>query len=155
VLFLDEPTTGLDVASRGQLWDLIEGLAAGGVTVLLTTQYLDEADRLASRVVVIDHGRVIAEGSPAELKERSGGQVIEVRPARAGDLQAVTRLLTTITGTPATADRDTVAVPAADPAQLTSAVSLLAAQAIPVTQIGLRLPSLDEAFLRITGSDAR
>jgi oleandomycin transport system ATP-binding protein len=155
VLFLDEPTTGLDVASRGQLWDLISGLAAGGVTVLLTTQYLEEADRLAGRVVVIDHGRVIAEGSPAELKERSGGQVIEVRPARSEDLPTVTRLLTAITGAPATADRDTVAVPAADPGQLGAAVSLLGREHIPVSQIGLRLPSLDEAFLRITGEQAR
>ena len=155
VLFLDEPTTGLDVASRGQLWDLISGLAAGGVTVLLTTQYLDEADRLAGRVVVIDHGLVIAEGSPAELKKRSGGQVIEVRPARAEDLPAVTRLLTTITGTQATADRDTVAVLAADPGQLGAAVSLLGREHIPVSQIGPRLPSLDEAFLRITGEQAR
>ena len=155
VLFLDEPTTGLDVASRGQLWDLISGLAAGGVTVLLTTQYLEEADRLAGRVVVIDHGRVIAEGSPGELKERSGGQVIEVRPVRTEDLPTVTRLLTAITGTPATADRDTVAVPAADPGQLGAAVSLLGREHIPVSQIGLRLPSLDEAFLRITGEQAR
>ena len=155
VLFLDEPTTGLDVASRGQLWDLIAGLAAGGVTVLLTTQYLEEADRLAARVVVIDHGRVIAEGSPAELKERSGAQVIEVRPARTEDLQAVTRLLEAITGTPAIAERDTVAVPAADPGQLGAAVSLLGREHIPVSQIGLRLPSLDEAFLRITGGQAR
>jgi oleandomycin transport system ATP-binding protein len=155
VLFLDEPTTGLDVASRGQLWDLISGLAAGGVTVLLTTQYLEEADRLAGRVVVIDHGRVIAEGSPGELKERSGGQVIEVRPARTEDLPTVTRLLTAITGAPATADRDTVAVPAADPGQLGAAVSLLGREHIAVSQIGLRLPSLDEAFLRITGEQAR
>jgi oleandomycin transport system ATP-binding protein len=154
VLFLDEPTTGLDVASRGQLWDLISGLAAGGVTVLLTTQYLEEADRLAGRVVVIDHGRVIAEGSPADLKERSGGQIIEVRPARTEDLPTVTRLLTAITGSPATADRDTVAVPAADPGQLGTAVSLLSREHIPVSQIGLRLPSLDEAFLRITGEQA-
>jgi oleandomycin transport system ATP-binding protein len=153
VLFLDEPTTGLDVASRGQLWDLIAGLAAGGVTVLLTTQYLDEADRLASRVVVIDHGRVIAEGTPADLKEHSGAQVIEVRPARTGDLEAVARLLTAITGTPAIAERDSVAVPASDPGQLGAAVRVLGAERIPVTQIGLRLPSLDEAFLRITGSD--
>jgi ABC-type multidrug transport system ATPase subunit len=70
VLFLDEPTTGLDVASRGQLWDLIEGLAQAGTTVLLTTQYLEEADRLAGRVVVIDHGHVVAEGSPAERSTR-------------------------------------------------------------------------------------
>ena len=105
--------------------------------------------------MVIDHGRVIAEGSPAELKERSGGQVIEVRPARTEDLPAVTRLLTTITGTQATADRDTVAVPAADPGQLCAAVSLLGREHIPVSQIGLRLPSLDEAFLRITGEQVR
>jgi oleandomycin transport system ATP-binding protein len=155
VLFLDEPTTGLDVASRGELWDMISGLAAGGVTVLLTTQYLDEADRLADRVVVIDHGRVIAEGTPGELKERSGAQVIEVRPARTDDLNAVARLLTAITGTPAIAERDSVAVAAADPGQLGAAVRVLAAERIPVTQIGLRLPSLDEAFLRITGEQAR
>src|SRR6478736_5191580 len=78
VLFLDEPTTGLDPRSRNELWDLIGGLAEAGTTVLLTTQYLEEADRLAGRVVVIDHGHVVAEGSPAELKERSGGQIIEV-----------------------------------------------------------------------------
>jgi oleandomycin transport system ATP-binding protein len=150
VLFLDEPTTGLDVASRGQLWELIAGLAAGGTTVLLTTQYLEEADRLAGRVVVIDHGRVVAEGSPAELKERSGGQVIEVRPARREDLQAVTRVLAGVAGAPATADRDTAAVPAADPGLLGVAVGRLGAEGIEVSQIGLRLPSLDEAFLHIT-----
>jgi oleandomycin transport system ATP-binding protein len=150
VLFLDEPTTGLDVASRGQLWELIAGLAAGGTTVLLTTQYLEEADRLAGQVVVIDHGRVVAEGSPAELKERSGGQVIEVRPARREDLQAVTRVLAGVAGAPATADRDTAAVPAADPGLLGTAVSRLGAEGIEVSQIGLRLPSLDEAFLHIT-----
>ena len=105
VLFLDEPTTGLDVASRGQLWDLIEGLVEAGTTVLLTTQYLEEADRLAGRVVVIDHGHVVAEGSPAELKERSGGQIIEVRPARHEDMTAVTRVLSAVTGATATPGR--------------------------------------------------
>jgi oleandomycin transport system ATP-binding protein len=150
VLFLDEPTTGLDVASRGQLWDLISGLAAAGTTVLLTTQYLEEADRLAGRVVVIDHGHVVAEGTPNELKERSGGQVIEARPARREDLQAVTRVLVDVTGAAATAGRDTVAVPAADPALLGTAVSRLGAEHIQLSQIGLRQPSLDEAFLRIT-----
>jgi oleandomycin transport system ATP-binding protein len=151
VLFLDEPTTGLDVASRGQLWDLIAGLAADGTTVLLTTQYLEEADRLAGRIVVIDHGRVVAEGSPGELKERTGGQVIEVRPVRQEDLAAVTRVLTGITGTPAAVERDTAAVPAAGPGLLGAAISQLEAERIPVSQIGLRLPSLDEAFLAITG----
>jgi oleandomycin transport system ATP-binding protein len=152
VLFLDEPTTGLDVASRGQLWDLIEGLAEAGTTVLLTTQYLEEADRLAGQVVVIDHGHVVAEGSPAELKERSGGQIIEVRPARREDMTAVTRVLSAVTGATATPGRDTVAVPAADPALLGAAVSRLGTERIAISQIGLRLPSLDEAFLRLTGS---
>ena len=154
VLFLDEPTTGLDPASRGQLWDLISGLAVQGTTVLLTTQYLEEADRLASQAVVIDHGRVLAEGSPAELKERSGGQVIEVRPVRRDDLPAVTRMLADLTGTPASAGRDTAAVPAADPGLLGAVVSRLGAERIEVSQVGLRLPSLDEAFLTITGHHA-
>jgi oleandomycin transport system ATP-binding protein len=155
VLFLDEPTTGLDVVSRGQLWDLVAGLADGGTTVLLTTQYLEEADRLAGRIVVIDHGRVVAEGSPAELKERSGGQVIEVRPARSADLPAVTRILAAVTGQPATSTRDTVTVPAPDPELLGLVVAGLAAERIPVSQAGLRLPSLDEAFLRITQGATR
>jgi len=150
VLFLDEPTTGLDLASRGQLWELISGLAAAGTTVLLTTQYLEEADRLAGRVVVIDHGHVVAEGTPGELKDRSGGQVIEARPAHREDLQAVARVLADVTGTAATAGRDSVAVPAADPALLGRAVGRLAAEHIKLSQIGLRQPSLDEAFLQIT-----
>jgi oleandomycin transport system ATP-binding protein len=154
VLFLDEPTTGLDVASRGQLWDLIGGLAEAGTTVLLTTQYLEEADRLAGRVVVIDHGHVVAEGSPAELKERSGGQIIEVRPARREDMTAVIRVLSAVAGATPTPGRDTVAVPAADPALLGAAVSRLGAERIAISQIGLRLPSLDEAFLLLTGSAA-
>ena len=150
VLFLDEPTTGLDPVGRNLLWELIASLAARGTTVLLTTQYLEEADRLASRAVVIDHGHVVAEGSPAELKERSGGQVIEVRPLRRDDLPAITRVLAGVTGASVSTERDTVAAPAADPRWLGVVVSRLAEQDIPVSQIGLRLPSLDEAFLRIT-----
>jgi oleandomycin transport system ATP-binding protein len=98
---------------------------------------------------------VVAEGSPAELKERSGGQVIEARPANHADVAAVTRVLSAVAGVPAVPERDTVAVPAADPALLGAAVSRLAAERITVSQIGLRLPSLDEAFLRLTaGSTA-
>ena len=88
VLFLDEPTTGLDLASRNQLWDMIRDLAAGGTTVLLTTQYLEEADRLAGQIMVIDHGVTVAEGTPGELKSLAGGQVLEVRPLRPADVPA-------------------------------------------------------------------
>jgi oleandomycin transport system ATP-binding protein len=155
VLFLDEPTTGLDVTSRGQLWELVAGLARNGTTVLLTTQYLDEADRLAGAIVVIDRGHVIAEGTPAALKERAGGQVIEVRPAQPGDIGTVTRLLTQIAHTQATASNDTVAVPATDQDLLGTAVGRLREANIPVSQVGLRLPSLDEAFIRLTNGATR
>jgi oleandomycin transport system ATP-binding protein len=155
VLFLDEPTTGLDVTSRGQLWELVAGLARNGTTVLLTTQYLDEADRLAGAIVVIDRGHVIAEGTPAALKERAGGQVIEVRPAQPSDIGTVTRLLTQIAHTQATASNDTVAVPATDPDLLGTAVGRLREANIPVSQVGLRLPSLDEAFIRLTNGANR
>jgi oleandomycin transport system ATP-binding protein len=118
--------------------------------VLLTTQYLDEADRLAGRIVVINRGRVIAEGTPAALKERAGAQVIDVRPVRKSDLGRVAALLTEITRTPAVAGPDSVAVPASDPDLLGTAVSRLRERDIPVSQVGLRLPSLDEAFIRLT-----
>jgi oleandomycin transport system ATP-binding protein len=154
VLFLDEPTTGLDVASRGQLWELIGRLAQAGTTVLLTTQYLEEADRLASRVVVIDHGRVVAEGTPDELKRLSGGQMIEVRPTVNSDLPEVSRILTGVAGTPAVTQGDAVKVPVTDPDLLGVVVHQLSAERIPVSQAGLRLPSMDEAFLHITSEEA-
>jgi oleandomycin transport system ATP-binding protein len=150
VLFLDEPTTGLDVASRGELWELIGRLARTGTTVLLTTQYLDEADRLADRVVVIDHGRAIAEGTPDELKRQAGGQVIEIRPGRSADLPAVSRILSGIAGAPAVIHGDAVTVLAADPDLLGAVVNRLTAERIDLTQAGLRLPSMDEAFLHLT-----
>jgi oleandomycin transport system ATP-binding protein len=155
VLFLDEPTTGLDLASRNQLWDMIRLLAAEGSTILLTTQYLEEADRLADRIMVIDHGRTVAEGTPAELKGLAGGQVLEVRPLRAGDVAAAAAVLGALSGVGWPAATDgllTVHVP--DEELVTAAARSLDSAGIAVRHLAVRLPSLDEAFLAITGHAA-
>jgi oleandomycin transport system ATP-binding protein len=155
VLFLDEPTTGLDLASRNELWDMIRALAADGATVLLTTQYLEEADRLAGRVMVIDHGRTVAEGTPAELKGLVGGQVLEVRPLRPADLGGAAAVLAGLAGAGAPAvaeDLLTVRVP--DDELVAAAARNLDVAGIPVRHFVVRLPSLDEAFLAITGQHA-
>jgi oleandomycin transport system ATP-binding protein len=155
VLFLDEPTTGLDLASRNQLWDMIRDLAADGTTVLLTTQYLEEADRLAGRVMVIDHGRTVAEGTPAELKGLAGGQVLEVRPLRPADVGAAGTVLANLAGAgrpEVTEDLLTVRVP--DDELVAAAARNLDVAGIPVRHFVVRLPSLDEAFLAITGQHA-
>jgi oleandomycin transport system ATP-binding protein len=155
VLFLDEPTTGLDLPSRNQLWDMIRDLAAGGTTVLLTTQYLEEADRLASRIVVIDSGRTVAEGTPAQLKRLAGGQVLEVVPLHPADAGRAASVLADLAGAarPTTVgDLLTVQVP--DEEQVTEAARRLDAAGIPVRHLAVRLPSLDEAFLAITGHHA-
>jgi oleandomycin transport system ATP-binding protein len=155
VLFLDEPTTGLDLASRNQLWGMIRELAADGTTVLLTTQYLEEADRLASRVMVIDHGRTVAEGTPGELKGLAGGQVLEVRPLRPADLGPAAAVLAGLAGAglPA-ADEDLLTVHVPDDELVTAAARRLDEAGIPVRHLAVRLPSLDEAFLAITGHPA-
>ena len=155
VLFLDEPTTGLDLASRNDLWDMIRGLAADGTTVLLTTQYLEEADRLAGRVMVIDHGRTVAEGTPAELKALVGGLVLEVRPLRPADAEVTADVLGGLVGAglPGT-DDDLITVAVTDEAVVTTAARSLDAARIPVRHLAVRLPSLDEAFLAITGHRA-
>jgi oleandomycin transport system ATP-binding protein len=155
VLFLDEPTTGLDLASRNQLWDMIRALAADGTTVLLTTQYLEEADRLASRVMVIEHGRTVAEGTPGELKGLAGGQVLEVRPLHPADLAAAAAVLTGLAGAgrPA-ADEDLLTVHVRDEELVTAAARRLDEAGIGVRHLAVRLPSLDEAFLAITGHHA-
>jgi oleandomycin transport system ATP-binding protein len=155
VLFLDEPTTGLDLASRNQLWDMIRELAADGTTVLLTTQYLDEADRLASQIVVIDNGRAVAEGTPSELKRMAGGQVLEIRPLHSSDVGAAASVLAGIAGAGGTEVADdllTVHVPDED--LVTAVARNLDAAGIGVRHLALRLPSLDEAFLAITGRRA-
>jgi oleandomycin transport system ATP-binding protein len=153
VLYLDEPTTGLDPRSRGDVWSMIRGLAAEGVTVLLTTQYLDEADRLASEIAVIDHGRVIATGTSAELKAKIGGRTLAVRPTDVADVPAVIAIVAEVTGVEPSQDADggLVSVPVDDSAVLPVVVRRLDEADIPVTEFALRLASLDEVFLALTG----
>jgi len=157
VLFLDEPTTGLDLASRNELWDMIRELAADGTTVLLTTQYLEEADRLAGQIMVIDRGRTVALGTPGELKGLAGGQVLEVRPLRESDASAAARVLAGLAGagagTPGT-EGDLLTVQVPDEELVTIAARRLDEAGIPVSHLAVRLPSLDEAFLAITGHHA-
>jgi len=156
VLFLDEPTTGLDPQGRSDVWDMIRLLVADGVTVLLTTQYLDEADQLADDIVVIDHGRVIATGTPDELKAKVGGQVLEVVPADQGRLGDVVAVLARWTGSKSIADAGdrqvTVQVPNA--AVLPGIVRQLDESGIELAEFSLRKSSLDEVFLTLTGHRA-
>jgi oleandomycin transport system ATP-binding protein len=152
VVYLDEPTTGLDPAKRDDVWGMIRVLVRQGTTVLLTTQYLDEADALANDITVIDHGRVIAHDTPAGLKRQVGGQTLEVRVPDAADLPRVTELLAKVgTREPEQPAPDQVSVPVVDSTALTSVVAQLAAENIAVTELSLRLPSLDEVFYSLTG----
>ncbi len=154
LLLLDEPTTGLDPRSRMDLWEAIRGLVADGTDVLLTTQYLEEADQLARDVVIIDHGHVIAAGTPDDLKSQAGRDVIEVRPRRHHDLAAVAEILDRVAAEHTRTDGDTqrVAAPVDGGAQqLATVVRLLDEQHIAVDDIGLRRPTLDEVFLTLTG----
>jgi len=154
LLLLDEPTTGLDPRSRAELWDAIRDLVADGTDVLLTTQYLEEADQLARHVVIIDHGHVIASGTPDELKDLAGRDVIEVRPRTAGDLPAVEAVLAAVAAEPPRSDLDTgrASAPVDSGAdQMARLLRLLDEQTIPIDDIGLRRPTLDEVFLTLTG----
>jgi ABC-2 type transport system ATP-binding protein len=157
VLFLDEPTTGLDPRSRLGMWDLIEELRAGGTTLLLTTQYLEEADRLADDIAVIDRGRVIARGSAIELKRQIGGERLEIVVAEGGDLDAAAAVLARIGEDEPHVDRTArhvdVAVSAA-PGLLSAAVRELDAAGVPVDDVGVRRPTLDDVFLKLTGHEA-
>jgi oleandomycin transport system ATP-binding protein len=152
-LYLDEPTTGLDPRSRLELWGMIRTLVAEGTTVLLTTQYLDEADRLADEIVVIDHGKVIAAGTPQQLKTRVGGQVLQAQPADPADLPATEKILAAFADADDGAHNDgqLVSVSISDRSALGQAVRQLDEAGIAVDDLSLRRPSLDEVFLAITG----
>ena len=152
VLYLDEPTTGLDPSKREDVWKLIRDLAADGVTVLLTTQYLEEADALADDITVIDKGRVIAQGTPAELKQVVGGQSVTVRPADVAQLDDAAAILSQVAGRPATSPgRGVVTVPVTSDAGFAEVVRRLAVAGITATELSLHLPSLDEVFFTLTG----
>ncbi|CAN5190522.1 daunorubicin resistance protein DrrA family ABC transporter ATP-binding protein [soil metagenome] len=152
VVFLDEPTTGLDPAKRDDVWGMIRVLIKQGTTVLLTTQYLEEADALANQITVIDHGRVIAHDTPQGLKRQVGGQTLEVRPVLLSDVDRVTAMLAAVgTREPEHPAPDLVSVPVLCDDALTTVVGRLAAEKIAVTELSLRLPSLDEVFYSLTG----
>jgi ABC-2 type transport system ATP-binding protein len=155
VLFLDEPTTGLDPRSRLSLWAVIEGLVAGGTTALLTTQYLDEADRLADDIAVIDHGRLIAQGTPNELKDRLGGERLEVRLESAADAARAAEVLAPMSDEPPQHAGHDVTVAVRDThGVIVGAVRNLSDAGIDVEDLALRRPTLDDVFLALTGHAA-
>lgn len=157
VLFLDEPTTGLDPRSRNRLWDAIHSVVGAGTTVLLTTQYLEEADQLANQISVMDAGRVVAEGTADELKAKIGGDRIEVVVHDILDLPTAAELVGYVTASQPDVDPDTrqVSAPVSDRVTaLTQVVRALHDRGVAVEDIGLRRPTLDEAFLQLTGHPA-
>ncbi|MGH2830242.1 MAG: ATP-binding cassette domain-containing protein [Actinomycetota bacterium] len=155
-LYLDEPTTGLDPRSRRQVWEMITRLVGEGTTVLLTTQYLDEADHLCDRIAVMDHGKVVAAGTPDALKEKVGGRVVEVRTAEAADIFEAATVLKKLAKAEPTVHEDAqlISVPIAETAMLSAAARRLDRAGIAVAELALRRPSLDEVFLALTGHPA-
>ncbi|MEU6020571.1 ATP-binding cassette domain-containing protein [Micromonospora sp. NPDC047134] len=163
LLFLDEPTTGLDPRSRNQVWEIVRAVVAHGTTVLLTTQYLDEADKLASRIAVVDHGRVIAEGTPGELKSSVGSGTVHLRLREAAKRPEAAQLLQTTLGVPVQLEPDPVAITARvggdgsdldASAQAARALGELSRAGIVVDDFSLGQPSLDEVFLALTDRPA-
>lgn len=155
LLYLDEPTTGLDPHSRNELWEVVRRQVENGVTVLLTTQYLEEADHLADDLVVLDHGRVISEGTPEQLKDRAGTQVLELRTSEADQLGLAIKVVEAVTSSPVSDDGLTARVPVTDSAVLPEVVRRLDEQGVAVGELSLRKPSLDEVFLALTGQPAQ
>ncbi len=153
LIFLDEPTTGLDPRSRNQVWEIIRALVSGGTTVLLTTQYLDEADQLADRIAVIDHGRVIAEGSSSQLKASVGDEVLHLRLFEPDQRPQAQQLLASALATEVTAEPDPLGLSAltSDAALVARALTELSDAGIRVANVALGQPSLDEVFLALTG----
>jgi ABC-2 type transport system ATP-binding protein len=156
LLFLDEPTTGLDPRSRNQVWDIVRVMVAEGTTVLLTTQYLDEADQLADRIAIIDHGKVIAEGTSGELKALVGTGSLHVRVLDPSQRAEAGRILTAELGEPFQLESDPAALSArvTDPERAAAALAELARCCVPLAEFSLGQPSLDEVFLALTGHPA-
>ena len=155
VLFLDEPTTGLDPRSRRAMWQIVRDLVADGVTILLTTQYLEEADQLADRIVVIDRGRVIAEGTPLELKDQSGRAALVITVSRADDLPAAEALLRShVSEVHVEPGARQLTAPAEGLADMTRIAGVFAGSEIELDDLGLKRPSLDDVFLHLTGHRA-
>ncbi|MDA8371686.1 MAG: ATP-binding cassette domain-containing protein [Nocardiopsaceae bacterium] len=154
LLYLDEPTTGLDPHSRNELWEVVRGLVGDGVTVLLTTQYLEEADQLADDIVVLDRGQVISRGTPEELKVRAGTQVLQVRPVESAQLAQAAKTVEAVTGTEVRSDEAGASASVTDPSVLPEVVRRLDDEGIAVAELTLRKPSLDEVFLALTGHAA-
>jgi oleandomycin transport system ATP-binding protein len=154
LLYLDEPTTGLDPRARVELWELIRRLVAGGTTVLLTTQYLDEADELADEIMVIDHGKVIAAGTPEDLKAKTGSQTLAVRPADEAQLSIVTSVVGELASATPDVKGQLVTAQVTDPRVLPAVVRRLDEAGVVVNELALRSSSLNEVFLSLTGHPA-
>jgi len=154
VLFLDEPTTGLDPQSRNDMWELLRELVGGGATLVLTTQYLEEADRLADDIVVLDRGRVAATGSPAELKARVGGERLELSVGSPDQAAAAVQALEAFADGPSDADELLVTIPVRPGTRLMEVARALDGAEVDVTDVHRREATLDDVFLTLTGADA-